>query len=266
MLSDQNLTPSTAAQGHTSKQKDRTPIAANKTGGTVAATPTAKPACTATRQVLQEKNTELNDKVAQLAEQLKRAQDALADAKKAKQLADTARLEAEAKSGNEMGAIDKSTAALIPKPPDSVLNKKGESERLQRAMKLQDNKAEYLCIATIHWLSSCVGLDYNLKLAQQPVAALGKLFRLVHKHHPVLERFQNDWATAQLVKQFLQNKCKQENKKRKEAGTTDGHQQNKCAHFDVNDDDNEDNASEGDQIGRGSGSYGQADVDRSSED
>ncbi|KAF9237950.1 hypothetical protein BU15DRAFT_62801 [Melanogaster broomeanus] len=179
-----------------SKQKDRTLVAANKTGGTVAATLTAKPACTVTRQVLQEKNTELNDKVAQLAEQLKRAQDALADAKKAKQLADTTRLEAEVKSGNEMGAIDKSTAALIGKPPDLVLNKKGESERLQRAMQLQDNKAEYLCIATIHWLSPCVGLDYNLKLAQQPVAALGKLFRL------------NDWATAQLVKQFLQNKHK----------------------------------------------------------
>ncbi|KAF9237354.1 hypothetical protein BU15DRAFT_76070 [Melanogaster broomeanus] len=129
--------------------------------------------------------------------------------------------------------------ALIPKPPDSVLNKKGESERLLRAMQLQENKAEYLRIATIHWYSPRVGLDYNLKLAQQPVAALGKLFRLARKRHPVLERFQNDWATAQLVRQFLQNKRKQENKKRKEAGNPNDHRQKKRARFDVDEDEDD---------------------------
>ncbi|KAF9237355.1 hypothetical protein BU15DRAFT_76071 [Melanogaster broomeanus] len=95
MSPDQNLNPSTLGRGRTSKQKDPSTAGAKKSGGAAAAT--AKPARTATRQALQEKNTELNDKVLQLAEQLKRAQDALVDAEKAKKLADTARLEAEAK-------------------------------------------------------------------------------------------------------------------------------------------------------------------------
>ncbi|EGO01390.1 hypothetical protein SERLA73DRAFT_151835 [Serpula lacrymans var. lacrymans S7.3] len=48
----------------------------------------------------------------------------------------------------------------------------------------------------------------------QPEKELGDLFRLARHYHPYLARFQNDWATSELVKQYLSNRRK--NKSRKE--------------------------------------------------
>ncbi|KAG2143021.1 hypothetical protein DEU56DRAFT_793022 [Suillus clintonianus] len=135
---------------------------------------------------------------------------------------------------------------LIQKPTTAEMKDSGSRGRLLKAMKLENNKAEYLAIqTTVHELCSRVDLDFKVLYNAQPTSSLAKLFKLARRDHPHLEKFQNDWATAELVKQFLQNKRKA-NKKRK-AGATVGTRNNKRSRFDDSDD------SDG-EVGEGSGS------------
>ncbi|KAG2123072.1 hypothetical protein DEU56DRAFT_830717 [Suillus clintonianus] len=125
---------------------------------------------------------------------------------------------------------------LIQKPTTAKMKDSGSRGHLLKAMKLENNKAEYLAIqTTVHELCSRVDLDFKVLYNAQPTSSLAKLFKL----------FQNDWATAELVKQFLQNKRKA-NKKRK-AGATVGTRNNKRSRLDDSDD------SDG-EVGEGSGS------------
>ncbi|KIJ63234.1 hypothetical protein HYDPIDRAFT_188453 [Hydnomerulius pinastri MD-312] len=216
----------------------------------------AKSACPATREVLQNKNNELSAEVERLMAELQQTQQARDAAEKAAQTAEAAKLIAEEQSRNRSATANGSvTPTVIPKPPDTEL-KEGGKGRLARAMRLEDNKSEYLAIiATVHYLCPRVGLDYDVRFVDQPPASLGKLFRLARRSHPHLELFQNDWATAALVKQFLQNKRKQQNKKRKMSA--DGHQRHKRRRFGDDDDDEEEEEDEetpNGQMGRGSGS------------
>ncbi|KIJ63921.1 hypothetical protein HYDPIDRAFT_29266 [Hydnomerulius pinastri MD-312] len=214
----------------------------------------SKSARPTTRDVLQDKNNELSAEVERLMAQLRQAQEARDAADKAAQAAETARAAAEENARGAGVRANGSTATrMIARPSHTELNK-GPVGRLARAMGLENKKSDYLAIvASVHHLCSRVGLDFNVKFVDQPPAALGKLFRLARHSHPELERFQNDWATAALVRQYLQNKRKQENKKRK-AEAEPRNRGNKRSRFDDYDDDEEDNEDEDEEeTRRGSG-------------
>ncbi|KIJ60002.1 hypothetical protein HYDPIDRAFT_170545 [Hydnomerulius pinastri MD-312] len=260
--SDENRSPTTPRQ-----QPTRHAPAKKK----ATATRQSKSARPATRDVLQDKNNELSAEVERLMAQLRQAQETRDTADKAAQAAETARAAAEENARGAGVRANGSTATrMIARPSHTELNK-GPVGRLARAMGLENKKSDYLAIvfvdhespewvllgydiqASVHHLCSRVGLDFNVKFVDQPPAALGKLFRLARHSHPELERFQNDWATAALVRQYLQNKRKQENKKRK-AEAEPRNRGNKRSRFDDYDDDEEDNEDEDEEeTRRGSG-------------
>ncbi|KAH9941068.1 hypothetical protein B0H21DRAFT_664495, partial [Amylocystis lapponica] len=97
------------------------------------------------------------------------------------------------------------TLSKIPKPKGSA----GNGFKLIEAMQLEDNEQLYhAIIREVHELSIQAGLDYRDDFKDQPVEALGLLYKLARDIFPVLERFPNDWATAEMTKQYLYNKRK----------------------------------------------------------
>ncbi|KAG1748651.1 hypothetical protein EDB19DRAFT_1905001 [Suillus lakei] len=183
------------------------------------------------KQVLQEKNTKLKDENSRLkgtenlltmgiantkqffrAAKILQLEEVEHAAKLAVAEAEAARKVAEEKIKNSR--VDP-MHELIQKPTTAEMKDSGSRGRLLKAMKLKNNKAEYLAIqTTVHKLCSRIDLDFKVLYNAQPTSSLTKLFKLAQWNHPHLEKFQNDWATVELVKQFLQNKQKA-NKKQK---------------------------------------------------
>ncbi|KAH7904629.1 hypothetical protein BJ138DRAFT_1119235 [Hygrophoropsis aurantiaca] len=190
--------PTTSAKSTTAPGTSATPVTSSSANRSV------------TKQVLQGKNDELQDENARLKAQLLQANDARKAAEQVARDAEAAKKVAEEKISS--GGRDLTT---IPKPPASEMNQ-GDRGRLMRAMQLEEDKPQYLAIqATVHELVIRVGMNLDVPYIKQPAELLGKLFKLSRRRHPYLERFQSDWPTAELTKQFLQNKRKHSNRKRK---------------------------------------------------
>ncbi|KAI0638581.1 hypothetical protein C8Q77DRAFT_1154203 [Trametes polyzona] len=89
---------------------------------------------------------------------------------------------------------------LIPRPEVEG----GKRICIQAAMGI-DRKAYKRIQRTIRQLVPAVGLDWRLNFRLQDAEKLGKLYRLAIKAHAVLGRYENNWATAELLKMYLQN-------------------------------------------------------------
>ncbi|KAJ7661452.1 hypothetical protein DFH06DRAFT_374050 [Mycena polygramma] len=50
------------------------------------------------------------------------------------------------------------------------------------------------------------GIPWELPWAKVPVGLKDKFFRVAAKKHPILERYENDWATEEIAKQAIKNK------------------------------------------------------------
>ncbi|KAG1730525.1 uncharacterized protein EDB91DRAFT_1085400 [Suillus paluster] len=162
------------------------------------------------------KPTELAGKIKELEARLARENDARAVAERAVQEADAAKRATEEKIKNMTRSDhDGQTEKLIPRPTTANMRDGGRG-RLMRAMGLEDDRNQYISIqGDVHLLCARVGLDFSTKYVHQPAEILSKIFKLARREHPYLKRFQNDWATAEITKQYLQNKRKQSNRKRK---------------------------------------------------
>ncbi|KAI0659787.1 hypothetical protein C8Q70DRAFT_1053617 [Cubamyces menziesii] len=94
---------------------------------------------------------------------------------------------------------------LIPKPRGSV----GHGLKLRKEMKLTNNRQLYLdCLTTVRDLCLAGRLDWKKGIKEQDVGALGDLYELARTEQPYLARFENDWATAQILIQFMANRRK----------------------------------------------------------
>ncbi|KAJ6623838.1 hypothetical protein B0H10DRAFT_2008640, partial [Mycena sp. CBHHK59/15] len=58
----------------------------------------------------------------------------------------------------------------------------------------------------MHDLVHQAGINWELPWAETPAEAKGKLFAVARDRHPILERFHNDWATEEMVKQYIANR------------------------------------------------------------
>ncbi|KIM66789.1 hypothetical protein SCLCIDRAFT_82983, partial [Scleroderma citrinum Foug A] len=84
---------------------------------------------------------------------------------------------------------------------------------LINVMELQDDKLSYLAIQvcnerTVRDLCHAARLDWNRTYCEQPTRDLCNLFDVAKKEHSYLARFHNNWATGELVKQYLWNRRK----------------------------------------------------------
>ncbi|KAH7905237.1 hypothetical protein BJ138DRAFT_1106148 [Hygrophoropsis aurantiaca] len=275
----ENLPPSNGTTAGAAKSKSVRPVSkqAGSKSATAekAATPAAKTSGgrSITKQALQDKTVELEDENARLRvkthgvqAQLQQARDAQKTAEQAAEDADTARKAAEEKAKNVSNNNGDPTV-LVPKPPPNELNQ-GDRGRLMRAMKLEEDKAQYLAIqATVHDLVSRVGMDLSVQYIKQPPSLLGKLFKRARRTHKYLERFENDWPTAELAKQYLQNIRKHRNRKRKGTVTRNGgHSTGRSRFGDDDDDDDEEDENIQDRDDEGLGGRGSEGADGAASD
>ncbi|KIM60587.1 hypothetical protein SCLCIDRAFT_1183162 [Scleroderma citrinum Foug A] len=76
-------------------------------------------------------------------------------------------------------------------------------------MELQDKRQTYLNIQrTVRALCHEGGLDLQRTYHQQSTCDLANIFEVAKKRHPYLNCFRNNWATMELVKQYLANRRK----------------------------------------------------------
>ncbi|KAI0668870.1 hypothetical protein C8Q78DRAFT_194550 [Trametes maxima] len=93
----------------------------------------------------------------------------------------------------------------IPKPPGTV----GKGLKLRDEMRLQNNKPLYLnCLMTVRDLCLAGRLDWKKGIRQQDAGKLGALYDVARAEQPYLARFENDWATAQILIQYMSNRRK----------------------------------------------------------
>ncbi|KAF8205822.1 hypothetical protein K438DRAFT_1964234 [Mycena galopus ATCC 62051] len=96
------------------------------------------------------------------------------------------------------------------KPPGEAGDKKNGFV-LQDAMGLEDDKDLYSSIQrSMHKAVTRVHLDLTLDYCKQAPEKLGAVYKLMCKDHNYLtqKRFPFNWASAEMVKQYLRNQCR----------------------------------------------------------
>ncbi|TDL13334.1 hypothetical protein BD410DRAFT_847057 [Rickenella mellea] len=198
----QGKTTKTRDENERSKAQHSVTVAAKK--GAVTATAATKPN-QATKKALQDKNSELETRIATLTAQLEKETAAKAAAQK--------KLQAAGGQKNAGGEL-----RLRPKGTAGAGGAKGYN--LMFEMGLGDNKEKYLAIGrSVRDNVSKVGLDKSKPYRDQPAEDLGRLFALVRNEHKFLGKFDNNWPIAELAKQYLRNHRKAHNKKKQAAAT-----------------------------------------------
>ncbi|KZO90939.1 hypothetical protein CALVIDRAFT_602561 [Calocera viscosa TUFC12733] len=96
---------------------------------------------------------------------------------------------------------------IIPRPAGSVGKKNAGGYSLQEAMKLSSMKEEYNSIARIvRDLCHAAQLDCNVEFRLQPAGKLSRIYDMARQRVPLLSRYQDDWATCDLIKIYMRNK------------------------------------------------------------
>ncbi|KAI0694858.1 hypothetical protein C8Q76DRAFT_253574 [Earliella scabrosa] len=115
------------------------------------------------------------------------------------------------KAEAEVAKMKKNTAVKpihkIPKPLGTV----GKGLKLRSAMRLEGKRQKSLylaCLMTVRDVCLEGGLDWKKGIRSQDPEALGAVYRVARKDQPYLARFENDWATAQILIQYMANRRK----------------------------------------------------------
>ncbi|KAJ7666789.1 hypothetical protein DFH06DRAFT_1294984 [Mycena polygramma] len=94
----------------------------------------------------------------------------------------------------------------IPRPSGTA----GNDFNIQDAMGLGGNTTDRekykMLLRNLRDLLLQAGIPWELPWAKVPVGLKDKFFRVAAKKHPILERYENDWATEEIAKQAIKNK------------------------------------------------------------
>ncbi|KAJ7119408.1 hypothetical protein C8R44DRAFT_877838 [Mycena epipterygia] len=94
----------------------------------------------------------------------------------------------------------------VPRPAGSA----GNNYNIQNEMGLGGSRANreiYLALLRdLGELTHTAAIDWERPWFEIPAGATAKLFDVARAKHPILERYVNDWATEEIVKQFTKNK------------------------------------------------------------
>ncbi|KZT51679.1 hypothetical protein CALCODRAFT_487734 [Calocera cornea HHB12733] len=128
---------------------------------------------------------------------------------------------------------------LIPKPTGQASSKKGY--KLQTAMRLDNDKKTYNAVVTaVHAAYHQSGLPLKPRITNYSVTDLNAIFTIAKTKAPVLAAYEGEWATRDLLKQYLKNLKRAAALAAKTAGAVHGEQGGE-------DEDEEDEGDQGDQ-------------------
>ncbi|KDQ54192.1 hypothetical protein JAAARDRAFT_196929 [Jaapia argillacea MUCL 33604] len=148
-----------------------------------------------------------------MGNQLKTLENLIAQAQEARIAAENTQKEAKAQLEAHEAAAKENTNSqrskdnkLIPK----LVLKKGEALQLQRRRGLEDNMEHYnFILREVRVVTQQSGLDWRKDWRQHPAAGLADAFAVARHRAPTLENYENDWATAEIIKQYFGNLCRQ---------------------------------------------------------
>ncbi|KAJ7125724.1 hypothetical protein C8R43DRAFT_1135292 [Mycena crocata] len=111
--------------------------------------------------------------------------------------------------------LDELSNAQAPAPPSQIprpAGSAGTNFNIQNEMGLgtgRTNCNQYLCLMrNLHDLTIQSGMNWELTWSELPASGKAKLFDVARARHPILANYVNDWATEEIVKQFMKNKRK----------------------------------------------------------
>ncbi|KAJ7463886.1 hypothetical protein B0H11DRAFT_2240829 [Mycena galericulata] len=94
----------------------------------------------------------------------------------------------------------------IPRPPGTA----GTHFNIRNAMGLgktaKDGDQYLALLRNMRDLTLQAGINWEVPWAKMSAEAKGKLFAVPRERHPILKRFHNDWATEEMVKQYIKNR------------------------------------------------------------
>ncbi|KIJ64979.1 hypothetical protein HYDPIDRAFT_111700 [Hydnomerulius pinastri MD-312] len=94
---------------------------------------------------------------------------------------------------------------------------------LMAEMMLEDDKPSYLAILRdVRDLCHAAQLDWTIDYRHQPPKDIGNIFDVAKKRHPYLVRFRHNWATSEIIKQFLRNRRKHTARKSRSVSESSG--------------------------------------------
>ncbi|KZT60219.1 hypothetical protein CALCODRAFT_480940 [Calocera cornea HHB12733] len=112
---------------------------------------------------------------------------------------------------------------LIPKPTGQASSKKGY--KLQTAMRLDNDKKTYNAVVTaVHAAYHQSGLPLKPRITNYSVTDLNAIFTIAKTKAPVLAAYEGEWATRDLLKQYLKNLKRAAALAAKTAGAVHGEQ------------------------------------------
>ncbi|KZT58486.1 hypothetical protein CALCODRAFT_482264 [Calocera cornea HHB12733] len=133
---------------------------------------------------------------------------------------------------------------LIPKPTGQASSKKGY--KLQTAMRLDNDKKTYNAVVTaVHAAYHQSGLPLKPRITNYSVTDLNAIFTIAKTKAPVLAAYEGEWATRDLLKQYLKNLKRAAALAAKTAGAVHGEQGGEDE--DEEDEGDQDEEDEGDQ-------------------
>ncbi|KAJ7110209.1 hypothetical protein C8R43DRAFT_1113767 [Mycena crocata] len=95
---------------------------------------------------------------------------------------------------------------MVPRPAGSA----GKDFNIQDAMGLCGNEKDHemykALMRNVRELTHQAGVNWELPWAKTPADVKAKLFAVARERHPIFKRYVNDWATEELVKQYIKNK------------------------------------------------------------
>ncbi|KAI1795372.1 hypothetical protein LXA43DRAFT_1091026 [Ganoderma leucocontextum] len=161
---------------------------------------------------LAEGQVQLTEAQAQLTEaqaQLAEAQDQLVAAEEAATASEAARAALQVQLDDATAAADNAGQALLNDQVNmaQVPRPAGSTWSIRESMKV--TQAEYAEIQrTIRSLVIRAALDWTDDFRHLDPEKLAQLFRAARAAHPILQRYANNWATAAIARQYMQNKRK----------------------------------------------------------
>ncbi|KAJ7780646.1 hypothetical protein DFH07DRAFT_949876 [Mycena maculata] len=95
---------------------------------------------------------------------------------------------------------------MIPRPPGSAGNNFNIQDEMGLGRNAEDRERYKALMRNIRDLVLQAGINWEVPWAKVPAEAKGKLYAVARKRHPILKRYVNDWATEEIVKQYIKNK------------------------------------------------------------
>ncbi|KAJ7161655.1 hypothetical protein C8R46DRAFT_1283945 [Mycena filopes] len=120
---------------------------------------------------------------------------------------------ARAKTNNANTNVTGDVDVKIQRPKGTAGNDYNIQDEMGLAGCDEDRKQYVLVMGDVRDIVHEAGIKWEQPWGKVPAEVKGKFFAVARERHPILKRYENDWATEELAKQFIKNRRRREYRK-----------------------------------------------------